>query len=197
MCAKLQPTLRLFHFPWITKSWQQQGLKVGIHLPTSSSDCTNDLTSEMFYFSDYLYWDNGFEDCLCILIADYLMRNVYVVLEAGMGALVSPLPGECRGQQLRELCSIFQCTESFHLFSTTLAGSAVSPDARKHLTASWLRHWPLRFGEPRWVTWSSLFPRSFRHWSSAEMEDGVICFQGFACNWPWSLHFMHGSKLGS
>ena len=66
MCAKLQPMLMLFHIAWITKYWQRQGLKVGVHLPISSSDCTNDLTSELFYFSDYLYWDYSFEDCLCI-----------------------------------------------------------------------------------------------------------------------------------
>lgn len=137
MCAKLQPT---FYFAWIPKYWQRQGLKAGIHLPTSSSDCTNNLTSELFYFSNYLYWDNSFEDCLCILIADYLMQNVYVVLEAGIGAQVSPLPGECWRRHIRELCSIFQCTESFHLFSTTLAGRSASPDTRQQLTASWLRH---------------------------------------------------------
>lgn len=88
-CAELQPALTLFRFAWITKYWQRQGLKVGIHLPASSSDCTNDLTSKLFYFRDYLYWDYGFEDCLCIIIADYLMQNVYVVLEAGIRAQVS------------------------------------------------------------------------------------------------------------
>lgn len=202
MCAKLQPT---FYFAWITKYWQRQGLKAGIHLPTSSSDCTNNLTSELFYFSNYLYWDYSFEDCLCILIADYLMQNVYVVLEAGIGARVSPLPGEWWRQHIRELHSIFQCTDSFHLFSTTLAETTASSDARQQLTASWLRHWPLKFGEPRRATRSfPLFPWRFHHWSSAEVEEGVIYFQGFACNWPWPLHFMqrpewdlHGSKLGS
>lgn len=164
-----------FRFAWITKYWQRQG----VHLPTSSSDCTNDLTSELFYFSDCLYWHYSFEDRLCILIVDCSMTNIYIVLEAGSRAQVFPLLGECWRQHTRELCSIFQRTASLHLFSTTLEGSAASPGNRKRLTASWLRHWPLQFGEPRWATeFSPLFPRSFHRWSSAELEDSVICFQG-------------------
>lgn len=173
-CAELQPTLTPLRFAWISKYWQRQG----VHLPTSSSDCTNDLTSELFRFSGCLYWHYSFEDRLCILIAGCSVQNVYIVLGAGSRAQVSPLLGACQRQHIRELCAIFQRIESLHLLSTTLEGSVVSPDNRKQLPASW--HWPLQSGDPRWATeFSPLFPRSFHRWSSAELEDSVICFEGF------------------